>query len=102
MSKQKVISVFDFKNNPLNIFANHEMAGWVDGSFATKLLIFIRLTVQYNLFGGSLIFLGSERHSAITKGVDNLATIGCFALTELGFGNNAVEMETTATYDEKK
>lgn len=24
--------------------------------------------------------------------------IGCFALTELGYGNNAVEMETTATY----
>ena len=25
--------------------------------------------------------------------------IGCFGLTELGYGNNAVEMETTATYD---
>jgi acyl-CoA oxidase len=24
--------------------------------------------------------------------------IGCFALTELGYGNNAVEMETTAVY----
>ncbi len=24
---------------------------------------------------------------------------GCFGLTELGFGNNAVEMQTTATYD---
>jgi acyl-CoA oxidase len=37
----------------------------------------------------------------VTKGVDSLSTIGCFALTELGFGNNAVEMETTATWDEK-
>jgi acyl-CoA oxidase len=25
--------------------------------------------------------------------------VGCFGLTELGYGNNAVEMETTATYD---
>ena len=25
--------------------------------------------------------------------------VGCFALTELGYGNNAVEMETTATWD---
>ena len=25
--------------------------------------------------------------------------IGCFGLTELGYGNNAVEMETTAIYD---
>jgi len=46
-----------------------------------------------------MIFLGTERHMAVTKGVDDLSTIGCFALTELGFGNNAVEMETTATYD---
>jgi len=54
-----------------------------------------------NLFGGSLIALGTERHMPVIKGVDDLSTIGCFALTELGFGNNAVEMETTATYDNK-
>lgn len=67
----------------------------MDGSFATK------LTVQYNLFGGTVATLGSDRHLHITKGVDSLETIGCFGLTELGFGNNAVEMETTATWDEK-
>lgn len=27
---------------------------------------------------------------------------GCFCLTELGYGNNAVKMETTATYDAQK
>jgi acyl-CoA oxidase len=27
--------------------------------------------------------------------------IGCFCFTELGYGNNAVEMETTVDYDEK-
>lgn len=70
------------------------MAGLVDGSFATK------LTVQYNLFGGTVATLGSERHKHISGGVDSLETIGCFALTELGYGNNAVEMETTATWDQ--
>ena len=35
------------------------------------------------------------------KRIDSLENIGCFGLTELGYGNNAVEMETTATYDEK-
>ena len=35
------------------------------------------------------------------KGIDNLQDIGCFGLTELGYGNNAVEMETTAIYDAK-
>lgn len=47
------------------------------------------------------MFLGSERHRGILKEVDGLKTIGCFALTELGYGNNAVEMETTARYDPK-
>ena len=32
-------------------------------------------------------------------GIDTLGDIGCFGLTELGYGNNAVEMETTAIFD---
>jgi len=28
--------------------------------------------------------------------VDSLNIVGCFCLTEVGYGNNAVEMETTA------
>ena len=32
-------------------------------------------------------------------GIDTLEDVGCFGLTELGFGNNAVEMQTTAIYD---
>lgn len=28
--------------------------------------------------------------------------MGCFCLTELGYGNNAIEMETTATWDNQK
>lgn len=53
------------------------------------------------MFGGTAITLGTERHNEIQKGVDDLSVIGCFALTELGYGNNAVEMETTATWDAK-
>ena len=55
---------------------------------------------QFNLFGGTVLKLGTERHhSKLLEGIDNLQDIGCFGLTELGYGNNAVEMETTATYD---
>ena len=91
-----VISIFDFERNPLNIFAVHEMVGIIDGSVATK------LTVQFNLFGGTILKLGSKQHREFIAGIDKLKVIGCFALTELGFGNNAVEMETTATYDSSK
>lgn len=58
--------------------------------------------LQFNLFGGTVLKLGTERHhEKLLKGIDNLQDIGCFGLTELGYGNNAVEMETTAIYDSK-
>lgn len=90
------ISVLDFKNNPLKIFAAHELASIIDPAMAVK------MTVQFNLFGGTVLKLGTERHhDVLLKGIDNLDDVGCFALTELGYGNNAVEMETTAVYDKE-
>merc|ERR1711962_563055 len=91
----KFISVLDFINNPLRIFAAHELAAIIDPAMTTK------MTVQFNLFGGTVLKLGTERHhKELLEGIDNLNDVGCFGLTELGYGNNAVEMETTATYDE--
>ena len=59
-----------------------------------------KMTVQFNLFGGTVLKLGTERHHhQLLKGIDTLDDVGCFGLTELGYGNNAVEMETTAVYD---
>lgn len=91
------ISVLDFKNNPLRVFAAHELAAIIDPAMTTK------MTVQFNLFGGTVLKLGTERHhEKLLAGIDNLDDVGCFGLTELGYGNNAVEMETTATYDKEK
>lgn len=50
------ISVLDFKNNPLKIFAAHELAVIVDPAMTTK------MTVQFNLFGGTVLKLGTARH----------------------------------------
>ena len=47
---------------------------------------------------GTVIKLGTERHRKLLDGIDDMTAIGCFALTELGYGNNAVEMETTSKY----
>merc|ERR1711988_1524373 len=90
------ISVLDFWNNPLRVFAAHELAAITDPAMTTK------MTVQFNLFGGTVLKLGTERHhKELLAGIDNLQDVGCFGLTELGYGNNAVEMETTAVYDEE-
>jgi acyl-CoA oxidase len=88
-----VVSVQDFFRDPTNIFTAHEMIGAVSGSTVTK------FTVHMNLFGGTIAALHTERHRWLFEQLDRLAITGCFCLTELGFGNNAVEMETTSTYD---
>jgi acyl-CoA oxidase len=91
-----LFSVKDFWTNPRNIFAAHEVTGMTDPSTTTK------LTVQFNLFGGTVLKLGTEHHHKILDDIDNFSKVGCFALTELAYGNNAVEMETTAHYDKEK
>lgn len=45
------------------------------------------MTVQFNLFGGTVLKLGTARHhDLLSAGITSLADVGCFALTELGFG----------------
>lgn len=46
--------------------------------------------------------LHTERHLPLMRKVDSLENMGCFCFTELGYGNNAPKMETTATYDKKR
>ena len=122
----KFISVLDFWHNPLRIFAAHELAAIIDPAMTTKMTVQViilsipvpqtltfltrllrvssslnrNISFQFNLFGGTVLKLGTDRHHKdLLEGIDNLNDIGCFGLTELGYGNNAVEMETTATYD---
>ena len=93
ITQSKIVSVTDFATNPHNIFAAHEFLAMTDGATA------IKFTVQFNLFGGSIFALSTERHRHLFNKIDDLSVFGCFCLTELGYGNNAVQMETTATYD---
>jgi len=59
----------------------------------------IRFGVQFGLFGGSIFFLGSERHHrAYLPRVASAELLGCFAMTETGHGSNVGGIETTARY----
>jgi len=90
------VSIFDFRDDPKNIFTAHEILGQIDGSLVTK------FTVQFNLFGGTLMALHTPRHLTFMREVDSLKNMGCFCFTELGYGNNAPKMETTVTFDKEK
>ena len=59
-----LFSVKDFWKNPRNIFTAHEIAGQMDSSTTTK------LTVQFNLFGGTVLKLGTEYHHKILDSID--------------------------------
>lgn len=86
MANSRLVSVLNFIDDPTNIFTAHEMIGSVSGATTTK------FTVHYNLFGGSILALDKERNNDFFEKLDRLEITGCFCLTELGYGNNAVEM----------
>ncbi|MGD2114436.1 MAG: acyl-CoA dehydrogenase [Acidobacteriota bacterium] len=60
----------------------------------------VKFGVQFGLFGGSILHLGTERHHReLLPAVGSLELPGCFAMTETGHGSNVAELRTTATYD---
>mmetsp|Transcript_17656 Transcript_17656/g.21404 ORF Transcript_17656/g.21404 Transcript_17656/m.21404 type:complete len:472 (+) Transcript_17656:152-1567(+) len=63
----------------------------------------IRFTVQYNLFAGSVVGLGSPEQVAKLENFAKEARLGCFCLTETGAGvNSGLVVETTATWVPEK
>ena len=56
--------------------------------------------VQFGLFGGAILRLGTEHHHrTYLPRVATLEIPGCFAMTETDHGSNVQQLETTATYD---
>ena len=56
--------------------------------------------MQFGLFGGAILHLGTERHhERYLRDVGAMELLGCFAMTETGHGSNVQELGTTATYD---
>ena len=73
------------------------------GDYETYGALWTRFTVQYNLFGGSIVALGDQSQRERLYAMQTNGTLGCFAFTECGAGvlSGAV-METTAVYDKMK
>ncbi|HWM92675.1 MAG TPA: acyl-CoA dehydrogenase [Thermoanaerobaculia bacterium] len=60
----------------------------------------VKFGVQYGLFGGSILQLGTERHHlAWLPGAGTLDLPGCFAMSETGHGSNVAELRTVARFD---
>jgi acyl-CoA oxidase len=64
------------------------------------LSLLVKSGVQFGLFGGAILHLGTERHhEAYLADVASVELPGAFAMTEAGHGSNVADLRTTATYD---
>lgn len=80
--------------DPSQYFAITEAAGTIDLSLA------IKLGVQFSLWGGAVMNLGTQKHrDKYYAGIDNLDYLGCFAMTELHHGSNVQGIQTIARFD---
>jgi acyl-CoA oxidase len=64
------------------------------------LSLLVKAGVQWGLFGGAILHLGTRRHhDAYLRRVMELDLIGCFAMTETGHGSDVQSLLTTARFD---
>ena len=62
--------------------------------------VMVKYGVQFGLFGGSVLQLGTrDHHERYLARIASLELPGCYAMTESGHGSNVRDLETTATYD---
>jgi acyl-CoA oxidase len=85
----------------------HGGGGDVGASFAAfetlalgDLSVLVKVGVQFGLFGGAILQLGTQRHhDRYLADVITGKLMGCFAMTETGHGSNVQALGTVATYD---
>jgi acyl-CoA oxidase len=64
------------------------------------LSVLVKVGVQFGLFGGAILMLGTQRHhDAYLEDLIAGRLLGCFAMTESGHGSNVQALRTVAAYD---
>jgi len=90
----------DLETNPERFFEAHRIL--VD-PIKRGPGFWIRFTVQYNLFAGTVLGLGGEEQKQELERIQEKGQLGCFGLTEKLAGvNSGLVVNTTATWDKQK
>jgi len=85
----------DLAKHPEKLFALHDWLGFVDPTVCTL------LSIHYSLCLGSIVHHGAARSDLADyiRELESLESVGVFLVTELGYGNNVMSLETRAVYD---
>lgn len=89
-------AILDEQRESGEFLATFETLGFFDQS------LFVKVGVQFGLFGYSLASLGTKEHHKLLDAVSRCELAGCFAMTERAHGSNVRDLQTTATYDVEK
>nr|WP_221373982.1 acyl-CoA dehydrogenase [Actinoplanes polyasparticus] len=64
------------------------------------LSLMVKAGVQWGLFGGAVVALGTEQHyDRYLRDIISADLLGCFAMTETGHGSDVQQLRTTCVYD---
>jgi acyl-CoA oxidase len=64
------------------------------------LSLMVKAGVQWGLFGGAVVALGTRRHhDTYLRDIISADLMGCFAMTETGHGSDVQQLRTTCAYD---
>jgi len=96
--KTGLLRFTDVRDHPNKFFLAHRMLVGLRGPG-----FWIRFTVQYNLFAGTVLGLGGPEQVAELDRMQEKGQLGCFGLTEKLAGvNSGLVVKTTATWNEAK
>lgn len=88
----------DLQTNPRRFFEAHRILAARTPQLGPG--FWIRFTVQYNLWAGSIVGLGDAAQVAELDAMQDRGALGCFCLTEKLAGvNSGMVANTVATYD---
>eukprot|EP00747_Dinoflagellata_sp_TGD_P189525 gnl/TRDRNA2_/TRDRNA2_49943_c0_seq1.p1 gnl/TRDRNA2_/TRDRNA2_49943_c0~~gnl/TRDRNA2_/TRDRNA2_49943_c0_seq1.p1 ORF type:complete len:482 (-),score=114.70 gnl/TRDRNA2_/TRDRNA2_49943_c0_seq1:78-1472(-) len=99
--KSGVLRQADIRDNPERFLLAHKVLA----ELATKIGpgFWIRFTVQFNLFAGSIVALGNKEQVEKLSTMQAAGKVGCFGLTEQFAGvNSGLVVNTTCTWDPER
>ena len=96
--KRGLVKMTDLRDDPEWFFEAHRIIAAHGDDLGSG--FWTRFTVQFNLFGGTVLAAGSPCHVEQLRAMQAAGELGCFALTEKFAGvSSGMVVETVAAFD---